>query len=312
MSKISVIVSTYNYAQYFPKCLDSTLSQTRKPDEVLVIDDCSIDNTAEIIKPYGQKVCYLRHKRNWGNVCRTFNQGIKKAHGDYILIISADDWLRIDMLEREAAILDTNPEVGLVYAQTFTVKGIQKERVIHSPAGKTSYIGRGQDFELLLTSGNFIPAPTVLVRKNVYRKLGLFDVNLPLTADYDMWIRIARNYSLAYIAEPLAYYRVHGKNIHLMKKGSKKGWRREWKHLLIKYLPNDKSSSSQSLRRLTFRNYYIWLAIQEANEANFVQTKDFWLKSMQLKPNYLLKWSTWQPLYFFIRQLIGQFIKKVK
>jgi hypothetical protein len=225
------------------------------------------------------------------------------------MILSADDWLRSDIIEKEAAILDKNPEVGLVYSQNYEVKDGKKKHIIHKPAGNHSYIGRKKDLGLLLIYGNFISAPTVLVRKKVYKKLGLFNPNLPHTADLEMWVRIAKHYPLAYIAEPMSFYRIHGKNVHLLRKGAIEKWAYERKLLLEKFLPKDNSEESQFLKKLAFRNYYLWLAAQEAFAHNPRKTVVYWFKTVKLMPNYIFKWSTWQPLYFFIRQLIVSFVQ---
>lgn len=306
MSKISVFVACYNYGRFLPKCLNSILNQTRKTDEILVVDDASTDNTPEIIKPYLGKVKYIRHKKNIGSQ-KMFNVGVTIAKGDYILAISADDWLRPQMLEKEASILDRNPEVGLVYSQAFTVEQGQKRLIVARPAGKESYIGRKEDFKLLLTQGCFIPAMTVLVRKKVYDHLGSWDTKLKFSQDYEMWIRIAKHYALAYIAEPLAYYRIHGKNLTLIGDW-KKSRDQENLYILRKHLPKNNAPKNLSLKEEAFYKYYIGIANSSFFSTNFKKGFKAWEKAISLKHTNFLSYQIWQPFYLLLKGAMRKII----
>ena len=126
MSKVSVVVPSYNQGQFIANCIKSILSQTQKPLEIIIVDDHSTDNTKKIIKPYlkksgkiSTKVKFIQHKKNKGSYNFTYNTGVKNAKGDYIIILSADDWLLPTALEEEVEILDNNPEIAMVYSQAF-------------------------------------------------------------------------------------------------------------------------------------------------------------------------------------------------
>lgn len=303
MATTTVFVPTYNYARYLPQCLESILSQTRKPDQIFVVDDCSTDNTAKVMKQYRGKVGYIRHKKRSGNSVVTFNTGLQNAHGDYVLFVSADDWLAPKILEKEAAILDENPLIALVYAQAFNMIKGRKKLTIDLVAGKSSYIDRRQDFSLLVTRGNFIPYMTALVRSKVYKELGFFETELKFMADYEMWTRIAKHHLLAYIAEPLAYYRIHGRNLHLMKEFQKRCLV-EHKSILDKLLPQSHDPAANRLRDEAHYSYHLRVATFEILANNRKKAVHSWRKAIKRKPASLMTWRTWQPFYFALKQLL--------
>lgn len=285
MSKISVFVACYNYGRFLEKCLQSILSQTRKADEILVIDDCSTDNTPEIAKRFKKKITYIRHPKNLGS-SKTFNIGPKLAKGDYILAISADDWLAPTMLEKEAAILDKNRKVGLVYSLAYQVQNQKKRLILPGNLPTKSYIARKEDFELLLTRGCFIPAQTAMVRRSVYQKLGYWDVNLRHAQDFEMWTRIAKYYPLAYLAQPLAYYRIHKKSLTSIGQWPK---HLEYEHgyILKKHL----KSAPIHLKETAYFNYYTRLVQNSLNLGKPIDAAKFLTKALKLNPVKTLKLS---------------------
>lgn len=303
MSTCTVIIPSFNQAQYIAKCIESVLAQTKKALEIIVVDDYSSDNTEKIVKPYLKKITFIRHKRNFGSYAYTYNTGIKHAKGDYLLIVSADDRLAPTILEKEAAILDKNPNIGLVYSQAYSVESSKNILRIHNVAGHKSYIGRSSDFELLLTQGDFISSINALVRRNVYKKLDSFDTKLRYMADYEMWIRIAQKYQLAYIAKPLTYYTVHGNNLHLNSDFAKIT-RREFEYILKKYLPSKKNNQKLiKTRQLAYYNFYLKLTADEIIANNSKTALQFWLKAIKLKPHTIFTYKALQPAYFAAKKL---------
>lgn len=300
MSTISVAVTTYNYEKYLPQCLKSIFSQTRLPNEILVVDDCSSDNTEKIMKNYKNKVKYIRFKKNHGIVCKTYNKGLKKAKGDYLLWISADDWLHPEILEREAKILDTHPNIGMVYSQAYDMVNGKKQLIIHEASGKKMYLGRDEEFKLLLTKGNYIPCLTALVRKKVYEDVGYFDEKLNVQGDWELWIRIAKKYPIAYLPKPLAYYRIHGKNIHLQKKRQAKA-EKEWLYTLKKNL---KKETNVRLKNEAYYYLFLKMAAKKISKHHFRLGNKYIIKAIKLMPQYIVKWSSWQPYYFTARDFV--------
>ena len=312
MSKVSVIVPSYNQASFISDCIKSILAQTKKAHEIIVVDDASTDNTTEVIKPYSTKIKFIANRKNFGAYSFTTNIGIKQATGDYILILAADDWLASTMLEEESAVLDKNPQIALVYSQAFDVVNGEKILKMPKPAGKKSYLGRDGDFQLLLTKGDFIPSINALVRKSVYQKVGIFDTNLKYMVDYEMWIRIAKDYSLAYIAKPLTYYRVHGKNLHLNTDFQARN-EFELKYILEKYLTHKKIDDNLTeTKKIAFYNYYWRVSTNAVSNRNFKKAYEFWLKAVKTYPKSIPTWQTAQPVYFLIREFLKKLSQKLK
>ncbi len=300
MSKVSVVVPSYNQASFISACLDSILRQTKKDYEIIVVDDASSDNTSEVIKSYLTKIKYIRNSKNLGLYSLTCNIGIKQATGDYILIVAADDWLAPTILEEEAVILDQNPGIGLVYSQSTRIEGNKPLLIIHKIAGKQNYIGR-DDFENLLTTGDFISSINVLARKKIYNKVGLFDTHLKYMADYEMWIRIAKDYPLAYIAKPLSFYRIHGNNMHLNSDFENKT-RVEFKYILKKYFSKNLDKRMVKIKKNTYHAYNRKTAINKIVEGNLKTAFIYWWRAYKEKPLSILTWQAIQPYYFFMKK----------
>lgn len=220
--KVTVVLSTYKQAPFLRASIDSILVQTLQDWELIVIDDCSPDGTDRILNDYRglNNVQVIRHTENWG-ANRTGNQGIQLAKGEYVHLASGDDIYLPQLLEREAALLDHNPCVGLVYANTYMiddkgqVHGLWSEGRNDSKRIRLSkdYICDGlSEFEALL-EGCHIWAGTVLCRRKCYEEVGILDLELPQAADWDLWLRLAQRYDVAYLAAPLAHFRRHSETL---------------------------------------------------------------------------------------------------
>jgi|Deesub1362A_J573_1020465.scaffolds.fasta_scaffold01189_2 glycosyltransferase involved in cell wall biosynthesis len=218
MPKVSVIIPCYNVEDYIGECLDSVFSQTFQNFEVIIINDGSTDKSEEKIRPYlnkyKKKIKYF-FQRNRGAYCAR-NMGIKHASGEYIAFLDADDMLRPESLERRVEEIEADRRVGLVYTDAYLLIDEGESKKIHEKTYReffeiTFYKG---EVTLQILERNFVPTPTVLVRSEVLRKVGLFDETFKRTADYDLWIRISKNgWKFSYVEEPLSYYRVREKSL---------------------------------------------------------------------------------------------------
>lgn len=288
VSKIAVIILTYNQERFLADSLKSVFSQTRKPDEVIIVDNGSADNSDKIITGFkrglvdglDRRIKYIKFKTNLGPAA-ALNKGITTSGSDYLIILPADDWFAPQILEEEVKVLDEAPDVIAVYAQTYTVIDGKKELRVAEPSGKVSVRCRNE-FARLLLSGDFMPLLTVMFRRSVIRRLGKFDNNLRFHGDYEFWIRLARHWPFAYIAKPLAYYRVHGANDHLSL-GFGKSFEGEFAYILKKHLPK-KDRKLKKLRGDAYRHYYLALFAQKVLRGEFGEALKFWWLSVKLKP----------------------------
>ena len=217
MSSVDVVVPCYNYGRYLDRCVRSILDQPAIDVRVLIIDDCSTDDTPDVgqrLSASDRRVTYHRHHVNRGHIA-TYNEGLLGwATADYCLLISADDLVTPGALLRAALVLDTYPKVGLCYGaqQIFSDEvpalavGAADPRVRLTP---------GAEFweHCCRTAQNGVATPTAVVRTSLQHAVGGYRKELPHSADLDMWLRIAARSDVAYIDTPQAFKRMHGMNM---------------------------------------------------------------------------------------------------
>jgi glycosyltransferase involved in cell wall biosynthesis len=211
--RVSLVVTCYNYGRFLGQCLDSVVAQTLTDREAIVIDDASTDDTGEVLARYeglpGIRV--VRHAERMGNI-RSYNEGLDLAAGRYVAILSADDYLlRSDGLERQVAVFESDPDVGLVYsAHTIVQAGSPSRDVVPWPQAA---VRPGLEEFRKLMWGNYVLHSGAMLRREVERELGPYELALTHTGDWDMWLRAAARHPVGYIAEPLYAYRIHGSNM---------------------------------------------------------------------------------------------------
>lgn len=197
--KVSVIITAHNYEQYLEQCLESVLNQTFKDYEIIVVDDGSTDNTAEILDKYKDRVKIINLPGL--GLPAACNYGINASSGEYIIRLDADDFFDPNILLIEATFLDTHPKIGLVFPDYYAVKE-NGEIVEHVRLLKV-----GEELRLLhrdpLAAG-------AMFRKRCFDELGGYDEKLRPREDYDFWLRFISKFKVHNINLPLMYYRQHG------------------------------------------------------------------------------------------------------
>jgi len=198
---VSVIVPTYNSAQYIEECLESVFSQTYTKLEILVVDDGSTDNTRELLEPYiaSGKIQYF-YQQNKGPAAAR-NLGLRHAHGEYIGFIDADDLWLPEKVEKQVVVLQKNPNVGMMYSDSewfgdeWQRQRSSSRKLREIDRRKAEHFRRGDIYKVLL-SHNFIPTMTVLVRHSILKKTGPFlerigNTRFSYGEDFELWLRIA-------------------------------------------------------------------------------------------------------------------------
>lgn len=203
---VSIIVPTYNRSEYIRECIDSLLEQTRPAFEIIVIDDGSEDNTAEIIHDYGNKVRYV-HKENGGKPSAV-NLGLSMVQGNLIWIFDDDDVALPDAIESRVATLKKNKHAGLVYTPHFIGSSEQGGKIVRGQLYLPPLYDDDNFFYFLL-KGCFFHLASALVRIEAYQEVGRFDENLFSSEDYDMQIRLARKFNAVYCSSPSFIFRQH-------------------------------------------------------------------------------------------------------
>ena len=216
MPRVSVVVPAYNYAAYVGACLASVLGQRGFADlEVVVVDDGSTDGTREAVAPFlrDPRVVLVAHERNRGHVAAV-NEGLRRATGEYLARVDADDFWDPEFLARTVPVLDAHPEVWLVHTSCRLVDA--DGRVTSERGAPIPYPDgfRGDPLPWLLFD-NFVPPAGALFRREALELIGgRFSEEVPYSEDWRLWLAVARRHPVAYVDAPLAAYRVHGRNLH--------------------------------------------------------------------------------------------------
>ena len=217
--KVSVIVPCHNYGAYVGQALESILSQTYQNVEAVVVDDGSTDETADAVLPFVERgrVVYIRQEQAGISAAR--NRGLAAATGDYIAFLDADDyWPHTDQLARHVAYLESHRECGWVFgdARPFDQTGYTGAPYLLQNGYYRQESADAQPCELspalLCKEGFFIPTGTLLVRKECFEQVGVFDPSLKMFEDVDMWLAIHRRYPIAFVPRVLLARRVHVSN----------------------------------------------------------------------------------------------------
>jgi glycosyltransferase involved in cell wall biosynthesis len=224
--KISVIIPAYNAERYIAKAIESCLSQTYTPHEIMVIDDASTDGTAAVAESFPSPVRVIRLAENMG-VAAARNRGVQASTGDWIAFLDADDYFLPEKLELQRRCALENEQAVLIYAgwRVISVEGVES-------------LGRFTPPAALLPMLRFrcnLPLLCILLRRDAFDSVGGFDPYLRRCQDWDLWLRLAARYSVesfAAVPEPLAVYqRVTGslsiyampyfhQRVSIIKKGS--------------------------------------------------------------------------------------------
>ena len=208
---VSVIIPCYNCERYLSEAIESALAQTYPATEVVVIDDGSSDGSYAIAQRYLPRIKLLRNRRNKGRSWSR-NRAVAESTGEYIALLDADDVWLPHKLNRQIAFMQAHPGVGLLYAKAECIDVLSnplcgREAIGWPPRDDANVTTAGQT-ELLL--GNRIPCLTALFKKDVFDSVGRFDNALWMGEDYELWLRISEKYSIGFMDEVLARYRVHG------------------------------------------------------------------------------------------------------
>ncbi len=213
--KVTVVIPTHNRVRLIGDTLRSVMAQSFRDFEIIVIDDGSTDDTREVVSAF--PVRYFWQKNQGPTAAQ--NRGFELSRGEYIWLFSSDDILLENALATGVAVLDRHPEVAFVHGHAYLMD--ERSRVfgfksykLPSVAGSDNRIDVREGIEELrnfLSRGNYVCTPTVMVRRTCLFEVGLFDpICYPYgSEDFDLLVRLAKRYSVAYVADPLVKYRVH-------------------------------------------------------------------------------------------------------
>jgi glycosyltransferase involved in cell wall biosynthesis len=214
---VSVVIPCYNYGHFLPDAVASALDQADLDVDVLVVDDASSDGSAEVALDLArrhERVDVLLHEENRGHI-QTYNDGLAKVSGDYVVLLSADDLLPPNALTRAVAVMEAHPRVGLVYG---FARSFEDSPPPPEPTARSWSVWPGRTwFGISARRGRcFLMSPEAVMRREALAETDGYDPRLPHSGDWDMWMRTAVNWDVARVnGATQAFYRVHATNMHV-------------------------------------------------------------------------------------------------
>jgi glycosyltransferase involved in cell wall biosynthesis len=210
---LSVMIPVYNCAQFLPIVLESVLSQDMGAAlmQIEVVDDASTDaDVAAIVQQLGKgRVSYYRQPENVGSL-RNFETCINRSRGQLVHLLHGDDRVKAGFYKKLSALFEQYPEAGAAFCNYCFIDDTGKITHGHPPEAKEA--GILKDWLPRIAELQRIQYVTIVVRRQVYEKLGSF-YGMTYGEDWEMWVRIARYYPIAYTPEILAEYRLHSGSI---------------------------------------------------------------------------------------------------
>ena len=202
---VSVVIPCFNQAEYLPEAIESVLGQTRRPTDIVVVDDGSTDDTAEVCRRY-PAVRYV-HQTSQG-LANARNAGLAAATGTYVVFLDADDRLHAGAVDIGFRLLQAHPEWGFVSGEHRDISpegSVQKEWT-REPVTADHYLA-------LLRSNYVGMVATVMYSRQMFEDVGGFDATLSACEDYDLYLRVARRFPIGCHSQLVAHYRRHDRAI---------------------------------------------------------------------------------------------------
>lgn len=277
MPLVSIIMPTYNREKVIKRSIISVLNQTFDNFELIIVDDCSSDNTEEIIKSFNDnRIKYIKHKKNLGaNVAR--NTGILNSKGYYIAFQDSDDEWMANKLEKQINILEKNNNIDFVFTGFYLFDNNKKYYIPENEI----VIKENSLFPKIL-KGNFITTSTVVLKKEILTKYGTFDPEMPRFQDWELWIRLLKKCKVDFLNEPLV-------NVYVQKDSISKN--NEAAIVAINKII-EKNMNYLKNNKYYLSNLYFYLSQFYMKTKNKYQTRKYLFKSFFIDPlniNVLLK-----------------------
>jgi glycosyltransferase involved in cell wall biosynthesis len=282
---VSVVIATYNYGRFLAGAIDSVFAQTFRDYEIIVVDDGSDDGTGDVVAPYlhHPKLQYIRTEHVGQPKAK--NTGIRAARGEYVAFLDADDvWLPAKLEKQVALFEGSDSSLAVVYCRRCWIDedGQELTRTERAPQ-------RG-DVLAPLFHRPFICFSSSVVRRPVFDDVGLFEESLPMSIDYDLWLRIALKYRFDYVDEPLVRYRTGHANLSRREVERSACVREVIGRFLDTY--GGRARIRPALVRLVLAEHY-WDTGNAYLERSWLDAVPWYLRSFGHQPLY---WPSWRAL----------------
>jgi glycosyltransferase involved in cell wall biosynthesis len=307
---VSVLVPNYNHARFLRQRMDSILAQTFRDYELIVLDDCSKDNSREVLNRYAERtpMKLVFNEKNSGSPFIQWRRGATMAAGKYLWIAESDDYADPRLLETLVGELEKNPNVGIAYCQSHFVnaagevagtwehwtEGLDKER------WKRSYVNSGADEagRFLVRRNTIVNASAVLVRKGMLLEAIEGAESMRLAGDWWTWARLLMKTNVSFVAEPLNYFRSHGNSV---RDTTKKAANCEECFTVIAHIC-DNVPVPPEIRARTFNDiFYIWM--QCVHESKFPPDRA-WLRRLHADGRRIHKSATRRMAWYLFKRAV--------
>lgn len=272
-SLVSVIIPTYNRANFIIDSIESVLAQTYSNFEIIVVDDNSSDNTAEVIAPYLYKynfISYVKHDTNRGGSAAR-NTGAKMCKGEYIAFLDSDDKWHESKLEKIIHTFKQDSQIGLVYSDFYAVNANTKEV-------NYNYCLNPKDSYFSILCENFIGTTSLIVlKKEVFDSVGGFKEGLPSCQDWEFYINVLKKFKIKKVEDALVYYLVHENSISGNLERVIAGHIYIYEKVMNLSLANNKKKRIESIQFTTIARLY-------RNFRDFNNSKKYYYRAFKSNP----------------------------
>lgn len=292
---ISVIIPTYNRQTIVLETIRSAINQEPENFEIIVVDDGSTDKTIDYLEYLNLPIRLIRTENK--GVSNARNTGIKASNGEYCAFLDSDDIWLDGILKNQSNYLDTFPNIPLVYTdhfeEVFNDQGSLLKQKSHFQSYNFSHQEKSKYSLPFLVQPSPILTSSVMIKKKVFEQVGLFDENLKVAEDLDLFHRISSKYQLGYINKPLAIYSWCKDPNHLLSL-PREVFFAELKKYLDKY--SNQFANGSHIKQLAIKESYRRLSemvkIRYNLDNGLTTIDEYYLQSRNLlKPKLSLKWS---------------------
>jgi len=208
---VSIVIPNHNYGRFVSDAVESALSQSYRPIEVIVVDNGSTDDSLARLEAFGDRIRLIAQPDLGQAGSR--NRGILASAGEFVAFLDADDVWNPEKLAAQMQLF-SDPRIGLVYCSMSEadadLRPVAGRRAMYRGDVRSLMVGRVG--HAVIVGGE----STAVIRRSCFAEVGLFDPTLSISAGWDMYRRIVGRYEVDFVEEPLVTYRVHGSNQHLL------------------------------------------------------------------------------------------------
>ena len=298
MPLVSVILPNYNHSKYLPNRIDTILTQTFTDFELIILDDCSTDNSREVIKKYEghpRITNIVFNETNSGSTFLQWEKGIQLSTGKYIWLAESDDYSDPDFLKVLVGKLETNQDYGVAFcASNITDENNHVSRSNYNYSPKVNeflshdFVMEGKQFceEYLFFGCLIVNASAVVFKKELYGKINKDFKTYKVSGDWRMWVELCYGTNVVYINQSLNYFRFHTNNVRTNKATIMNG------EAIRNYIAAFKKSESEIVRsrlKETLVRHWMFEFSRDVRVFRFSRSRTFLKEISSIYPFFILR-----------------------